>query len=48
MSKLDLTIITTGILAVFTYLFGTFDILIQGGFYVYCTGFYNWTGEGMA
>ena len=32
MSKLDLTIITTGILAVFTYLFGSFDILIQGAF----------------
>ena len=32
MNKLDLTIITTGILAVFTYLFGTFDILIQGAF----------------
>lgn len=32
MSKLDLTIITTGILAVFTYLFGAFDILIQGAF----------------
>ena len=30
MSKLDLTIITTGVLAVFTYLFGAFDILIQG------------------
>ena len=32
MSKLDLTIITTGILTVFTYLFGAFDILIQGAF----------------
>ncbi|MCP1226568.1 holin family protein [Sebaldella sp. S0638] len=32
MSKLDLTIITTGVLAVFTYLFGAFDILIQGAF----------------
>ncbi|WP_435308581.1 phage holin family protein [Sebaldella termitidis] len=32
MNKLDLTIITTGILAIFTYLFGSFDILIQGAF----------------
>ena len=32
MNKLDLTLITTGILAVFTYLFGAFDILIQGAF----------------
>ena len=32
MNKLDLTIITTGTLAIFTYLFGTFDILIQGAF----------------
>lgn len=32
MNKLDLTIITTGLLAVFTYLFGAFDILIQGAF----------------
>ena len=32
MNKLDLTLITTGILAVFTYLFGSFDILIQGAF----------------
>ena len=32
MNKLDLTIITTGILAIFTYLFGAFDILIQGAF----------------
>lgn len=31
-TKLDLTIITTGVLAVFTYLFGAFDILIQGAF----------------
>ena len=31
-TKMDLTIITTGILAIFTYLFGTFDILIQGAF----------------
>ena len=32
MNKLDLTIITTGILGVFSYLFGSFDILIQGAF----------------
>ena len=32
MNKLDLTIITTGTLVIFTYLFGTFDILIQGAF----------------
>ena len=32
MNKLDLTIITTGTLAIFTYLFGTFDILIQRAF----------------
>ena len=31
-TKMDLTIITTEIFGVFTYLFGAFDILIQGAF----------------
>ena len=39
MNKLDLTIITTGTLAIFTYLFGSFDILIQGAFMFFVLDF---------